>query len=309
MSVVLESRIVRLRRLIEEQYAANPTGCGASFGEILCHELHTRGLTFSRLSEKWGVSLPTLGRLIADHCERLEEDPRVDHRFAVTAPLARTATAKPRVALEPPAKEPPQVKPVLSPVEKVGKVTISCRIDCGRLAIAIALPAGIAKRLNLKPHGKATADLHGGKVRVRASKEGSAVYLVGQEREGSGRVFFHVLASTFGIREKHRAESCIFHYDLADALLIEPPAWLKPTAAPQKAKADPPASCTKLADKNPLLRCIGCGKVAMVECNLCHKLVCNACWDPHVRTHWHTNAKGKATSAARDARQAMRSGA
>jgi hypothetical protein len=27
------------------------------------------------------ISLPTLGRLIADHCERLEEDPAVDHQF------------------------------------------------------------------------------------------------------------------------------------------------------------------------------------------------------------------------------------
>jgi hypothetical protein len=79
VTVALESRIDRLRRLIEERYATNPTGCGASFGEILCHELHTRGLTFSRLAEKWGLSLPTLGHLIADHCERLEEDPGV-HR-------------------------------------------------------------------------------------------------------------------------------------------------------------------------------------------------------------------------------------
>jgi hypothetical protein len=79
VTVALESRIDRLRRLIEEQYATNPTGCGASFGEILCHELHARGLTFSRLAEKWALSLPTLGRLIADHCERLEEDPHVNH--------------------------------------------------------------------------------------------------------------------------------------------------------------------------------------------------------------------------------------
>ena len=81
-----ESRVERLRRLIEESYATTPTGCGASFGEILCHELHTQELTFCQLAEKWGVSLPTLGRLIADHCERLEDDPRVhrEHKGAST---------------------------------------------------------------------------------------------------------------------------------------------------------------------------------------------------------------------------------
>lgn len=76
-----EGRIERLRRLIEESYATAPTGCGASFGELLCHELHTQGMTFSQLAQKWGVSLPTLGRLIADHCERLEEDPRICQRI------------------------------------------------------------------------------------------------------------------------------------------------------------------------------------------------------------------------------------
>jgi len=64
---------------IERQYADHPTDCGASFGEILCHEIHTRGLTFGGLARKWGVSLPTLGELIWDHCKRLEELPAVHH--------------------------------------------------------------------------------------------------------------------------------------------------------------------------------------------------------------------------------------
>jgi len=37
-----ETHLARFRRLIEEQYMRHPTGCGGSFGEILCHELHTR---------------------------------------------------------------------------------------------------------------------------------------------------------------------------------------------------------------------------------------------------------------------------
>lgn len=69
------------RRLIEEQYEARPTGCGASFGEILCWEIHSNGLTFVQLAEKWGVSLPTLGVLIADHCDRLERTPHVTHGY------------------------------------------------------------------------------------------------------------------------------------------------------------------------------------------------------------------------------------
>ena len=76
---LLKMHIERLRYLIEAQYVANPTGCGNSFGEILCWEIHMNSMTFSRLAEKWGVSLSALGELIWDHCKRLEEDPRVNH--------------------------------------------------------------------------------------------------------------------------------------------------------------------------------------------------------------------------------------
>ena len=78
-----EPRIERFRRLIEEQYQENPTGCGASFGELLCWEIHTNGLTFNWLSQKWGISLPTLGELIWDHCKRLEEGPHVNHTYKI----------------------------------------------------------------------------------------------------------------------------------------------------------------------------------------------------------------------------------
>ncbi len=79
-----ESHLGRLRRLIEEQYEACPTGCGASFGELLCWEIHTNGMTFIWLAEKWGLSLPMLGELIWDHCKRLEEEPSVTHRYVIT---------------------------------------------------------------------------------------------------------------------------------------------------------------------------------------------------------------------------------
>jgi hypothetical protein len=78
-----EPRLERLRRLFEEQYRVRPTGCGTSFGEILCYEIHTAGLTFGWLAEKWGVSLPTLGDLIADHCRQLEREPAVNHGYII----------------------------------------------------------------------------------------------------------------------------------------------------------------------------------------------------------------------------------
>lgn len=77
-----EPRIERLRRLIEDQYDQQPTGCGTSFGEILCWEIHSNGMTFVWLAKKWGVSLPTLGELICDHCKQLEADPAVDHSYS-----------------------------------------------------------------------------------------------------------------------------------------------------------------------------------------------------------------------------------
>jgi hypothetical protein len=67
------------RRLIVEQYADHPTGCGGSFGELLCYEIHSGGLTFTRLADKWGIGLADLGELIADHCRRLAQLPRVKH--------------------------------------------------------------------------------------------------------------------------------------------------------------------------------------------------------------------------------------
>lgn len=80
-----ESRLELLRRLIEEQYTTAPTGCGNSFGEILCYEIHEAGYTFGWLAEKWGVSLDTLGELIWDHCKRLGSLPCVDHRKSAGA--------------------------------------------------------------------------------------------------------------------------------------------------------------------------------------------------------------------------------
>ena len=79
--MIEESHLEYLRRIIEAQYCNHPTGSGGSFGELLCHELHTNGMTFKWVAEKWGISLPTLGELIWNHCKRLEELPQVNHEY------------------------------------------------------------------------------------------------------------------------------------------------------------------------------------------------------------------------------------
>lgn len=71
------SYLSELREEIVKQYKKHPTGCGGSFGEILCWEIHKNNMTFIRLAEKWGISLPTLGELIKDHCDRLQKMPLV----------------------------------------------------------------------------------------------------------------------------------------------------------------------------------------------------------------------------------------
>ena len=70
-----------LRTRIENQYLDHPTGCGGSFGEILCWELHYNNLAFTSLAEKWGISVTAVGELIYDHCKRLEELLVVNHDY------------------------------------------------------------------------------------------------------------------------------------------------------------------------------------------------------------------------------------
>ena len=71
------------REGIVEQYRDkdNSTFCSGDFGEILCHEIHTGGLTFLWLAEKWNMSVTMLGLLIADHCARLEVYPKVNFDY------------------------------------------------------------------------------------------------------------------------------------------------------------------------------------------------------------------------------------
>ncbi len=60
------------REKVEQYYGEYPTGCGGSFGEVLCYEIHCNNRTFRELAEFWGISVTLLGLLIADHCAALE---------------------------------------------------------------------------------------------------------------------------------------------------------------------------------------------------------------------------------------------
>ena len=81
--------VKQFRKHIEKTYQKHPTNCGGSFGEILCFELHDQpinprmshktfnngfstGLTFKELADKWGISVSFLGKLIADHCIKID---------------------------------------------------------------------------------------------------------------------------------------------------------------------------------------------------------------------------------------------
>jgi len=76
-----------LRRRVEEQYAHVELGSGSvggCFGSILCDELHNggptkSGLHFKAIAEKWGIPVSVLGKLIEDHCLRLEPLLKVTH--------------------------------------------------------------------------------------------------------------------------------------------------------------------------------------------------------------------------------------
>lgn len=80
------------REHIEQLYRAHPTGCGGSFGEIICFEIHhgdqdellnhaesqakngsAVGCDFKNLAKKWGIPVAFLGELISRHCALLED--------------------------------------------------------------------------------------------------------------------------------------------------------------------------------------------------------------------------------------------
>lgn len=82
----MEREVEEFRKNILNLYAGDDSIPAGGFDEILCYELHSqpknprehiqeKGLTFTELAQKWGISVNFLGKLIADHCKRLENQP------------------------------------------------------------------------------------------------------------------------------------------------------------------------------------------------------------------------------------------
>ena len=79
--------ISKIRNAIEKRYKKTPTGCGSSFGEILCFEIHINHLTFLDLAKKWNLTISTIGELIYDHCKRMPDaSKKWDKLPAITLP-------------------------------------------------------------------------------------------------------------------------------------------------------------------------------------------------------------------------------
>lgn len=100
-----QKKINRFRRHTEKIYSHYSTGCGGSFDEIICYELHDQpvnprmqersysdgystGLTFKELAAKWGITVGFLGELIADHCRKLEGIKRSREKLADNGQMA-----------------------------------------------------------------------------------------------------------------------------------------------------------------------------------------------------------------------------
>jgi hypothetical protein len=237
--------------------------------------------------------------------------PRMDIRLKdvvepVTPRSPSASTAKPAI-VPPKTRARPGRKPR-------GDVLIGCTKQGTKHQVILTLSTELVGRLGLGPKFPCDCGLSlvdrtftlgpGCGVRMREAYSGQR-HLV---RLGTAR--------RWNVPEPHRSEVCEYHFDLEHRLVIQAPAWLKRAAAAtspakhadKKPEADQPASCRKMTELRTAIKCHACKRAtATVECNLCPTLLCNACWESHVRTHWHADHKGKAAMAARDARQAMRS--
>lgn len=84
------AHLLAFQEYIERLYRLHPTGCGQSFDEILCFEIHNgdrddflgysdsiarngvhAGCDFNALAKKWEIPVAFLGQLVSQHCDRL----------------------------------------------------------------------------------------------------------------------------------------------------------------------------------------------------------------------------------------------
>jgi len=215
-----------------------------------------------------------------------------------------TPSAKSRITLEPPAKKPSRAKPESSPPVNFRDVTMSCCRSSNALRVGVHVSAAVVSRLGLKKGGFAEIRFPAsGVMTIKSARDGVRVLSYGGDR-----LTIQLLARPFGILGKHKAESVVHHFGFEDELSITLPAWWpKRKQAAQKPKDDTLLSCKKMAGTNPTIKCATCQKApATVQCSRCPTLLCDGCWEMHVRVHWHAKAGDKAITAARDARHAMR---
>jgi len=213
-------------------------------------------------------------------------------------------TAKPRITADEPAQKLAHVKRETQFPVNFRDVSMSCYRSSDNLRVGIHISAAVASRLGLKKGGFAELRFPAsGVMTIKSARDGVSVLSY-----GGNRLTMQILAKRVGILGKHRSESVVHHFGLEDELSITLPAWWpKGKQAAQKPKDGTPVSCKKMAGTNPTIKCAACQKAtATVECSRCPTLLCDACWDPHVRTHWHAKAGDKAITAARDAHHAMR---
>jgi hypothetical protein len=223
---------------------------------------------------------------------------------SATPAIPAAPSARPRITADELVQKPGRAEPESRPPVNFRDVTMSCCRSSDKLRVGVHLSVAMASRLGLKKGGFAELRFPAtGVMTIKSARDGVSVLSYGGDR-----LTIQLLARPFGILEKHKAESVVHHFGLEDELSITLPAWWpKGKQAAQKPKDGTPVSCKKMAGTNPAIKCHACQKApATVECSRCPTLLCDGCWEMHVRTHWHAGRTVKGTMAARDARHAMR---
>jgi len=256
--------------------------------------------------------------------ERSRANIRMEHILEPATPVSPTApSARPRITADEPRKKPAPVKAGMSPPQHRtgrkprGDVLVGCGLRAKRPTVILRFSEAVAETLGLGPGPVCECNVEqvGKTLLVRPGRGLHA------RKPATARQFLLRLATAerWGSLGLHPSEVCAWHFDSENRLVIQAPAWLptavakapvpvsRPQVRSEKEKDAPPASCKKMAGTNPTIKCAACQKAtATVECSRCPTLLCDACWDPHVRVHWHAKAGDKAITAARDARHAMR---
>jgi len=246
-----------------------------------------------------------LHRLVDNLMNDLEANPKVAAVAAVLS-VPSTATTKPRITLEPLAKKPPQAKAtsIVDPKtprkpgrQPRGDVVIGCTKRGAEHQVVLTIAAAIVSRLGLGPKLPCDCGLSlVGRTFVLGPGRGARLR---QTYAGQRHVLRLGGPFRWGVLQPHHSEACAWHFDLENRLVIQVPPWLKGAPPPTKqvgpkGKTAPAVSCKKMAGTNPTIKCAICKKAtATVECSRCPTLLCDGCWETHVRKHWHTAVTSK----------------